>query len=56
MNRLKDPPFVLVKTWYDLLTQTECKEASSRAKKMLIATFGSEQAVAEYLKENNIIK
>jgi hypothetical protein len=52
---MQEPPLVLVKTWYELLIQTECKEAQSHSEDMLLGSFGSEQAVVDYLKNQNLI-
>jgi hypothetical protein len=32
---MQEPPLVLVKTWYELLIQTECKVAQSHAERNL---------------------
>ena len=52
---MKEPPLVLVKTWYNLLINQQNKVASEHAQNMLLGAFGSEQAVAEYLRKHNII-
>jgi hypothetical protein len=51
-----EPPLVLVKTWYDLLANGESPEAKERGEEMLLGAFGTPEAVAEYLKRNNIIE
>ncbi|MBT0587960.1 hypothetical protein [Alteromonas oceanisediminis] len=51
----KEPPLVLVKTWYELLLNAEDDDSRGHAQKMLLGAFGSEQAVAEYLKLHKII-
>lgn len=52
---MKQPPLVLVKTWYNLLVNQENKAASAHAQNMLLGAFGNEQAVAEYLRKHKII-
>ena len=47
---MKEPPMVLVRTWYELLVQKENKEASIHAEQMLMGAFGSQQAIVDYLK------
>jgi hypothetical protein len=51
----KEPPVVLVKTWYELLIQQEDKASSVHAENMLMGAFGSQQAIADYLKKHKII-
>jgi|TARA_R110002060_G_scaffold9059_1_gene13480 hypothetical protein len=51
----KEIPVVLVKTWYELLIQTDDIEAKKKAEKMLMGAFGSQDAVADYLKKHKII-
>jgi hypothetical protein len=49
-----EPPKILVMTWLELLKTSDNEEIKSHAAEMLIATFGSEQVVADYLAKNNI--
>lgn len=51
----KRPPLVLVKTWYELLVSADDNESRAHAQRMLLGAFGTEQAVAEYLKSHKII-
>lgn len=53
---MKEPPLVLVKTWYELLLNAEDKGSKQHAEQMLIGAFGTPEAVAAYLKKHNIIK
>tara|TARA_R110000868_G_scaffold38777_2_gene135433 strand:- start:1198 stop:1362 length:165 start_codon:yes stop_codon:yes gene_type:complete len=52
----KEPPLVLVKTWYELLLNAEDKESKRHAENMLMGAFGTQQAVADYLKKHKIIE
>jgi hypothetical protein len=49
-----EPPKILVMTWLELLKTSDNEEIKSHAAEMLIAAFGSEQGVADYLAKNNI--
>ena len=51
----KEPPLVLVKTWYELLENAENEESRKHAERMLLGAFGSQQEVADYLKKHKII-
>ncbi|WP_156413703.1 hypothetical protein [Lacimicrobium alkaliphilum] len=51
----KEPPLALVKTWYELLIQENDEAAREHAGKMLMGAFGSQQAVADYLRKHKII-
>lgn len=50
------PPLALVKTWYDLLSSSEDNSVKQHAQQMLLNAFESPEAIAKYLKENNILK
>ncbi len=50
----KEPPVVLVKTWYHLLTQSEDKAAKNRAAEMLTNAFGDMQTAALFIKKHKI--
>lgn len=52
---MKEPPLVLVKTWYELLLNADDKASKQHAEQMLIGAFGTPEAVAAYLKKHNII-
>ena len=56
MQKMTEPPSILVKTWYELLQHAEEKEARDHAQDMLIGAFGSQQAVLDYLRANGLIK
>ncbi len=51
----KQPPLVLVKTWYELLVSAEDNQSRAHAQRMLLGAFGTEQAVADYLRSHKII-
>lgn len=51
----EEPPLILVKTWYELLLHGENQESKSHAENMLIGAFGSQQAVADYLKKHKLV-
>ena len=53
-NQNKEPPVVLVRTWYQLLNQNEDKAAKSRAAQMLINAFGDMQTAAIFIKKHGI--
>jgi len=50
----KEPPVVLVKTWYSLLKQNKDLEAKERGKEMLIQAFGDMKSLVVFLKKHNI--
>lgn len=50
-----EPPLTLVRTWYELLLQSDNESASAHAQTMLLGAFGSPEAVAIYLKKHKII-
>jgi hypothetical protein len=50
------PPLALVKTWYDLLSSSEDNSVKQHAQQMLLNAFESPEAIATYLKANNILK
>ena len=52
----KEPPVILVKTWYSLLIQKDDMSAKERGKEMLLGAFGDMQSVAVYLKKHKIVK
>ncbi|PKG96970.1 hypothetical protein [Paraglaciecola sp. MB-3u-78] len=52
----EEPPLVLVQTWYELLLNGEDKQSRRHAEKMLMGAFGTQEAVANYLKKHNIIE
>ncbi len=52
----KEPPVILVKTWYSLLIQKDDLSAKERGKEMLLGAFGDMQSVAVYLKKHKIVK
>jgi len=57
MNKqVKEPPVVLVKTWYHLLIQGEDKAAKNRAAQMLINAFGDMETAARFIKKHNIAR
>ncbi|MCW8833306.1 MAG: hypothetical protein OQK09_12160 [Colwellia sp.] len=50
-----DPPVVLVKTWLELLRNSEETMARDRANKMLLGAFGDDMAaVVKFMKKHNI--
>jgi hypothetical protein len=51
MNQLAPPPFVLVKTWLELLKNAEEKEVKRHANKMLIKAFGSAEVAVINLEQ-----
>jgi hypothetical protein len=51
----KEPPLVLIETWYQMLIQNECKEAQARAQEMFSNSFVDEQAVLDCLKKHKIL-
>jgi hypothetical protein len=51
MKQSPQPPFVLVKTWLELSTNAEEKEAINHAKRMLIRTFGSIEIAVIYMEQ-----
>jgi hypothetical protein len=51
MKQLAQPPFVLVKTWLELLKNAEEKEVKRHANKMLINAFGSAEVAVIYLEQ-----
>lgn len=51
----KEPPLILVRTWYELLSNPDNEVSKRHAEKMLIGTFGTPQAIAAYLKKHKII-
>tara|TARA_R110000744_G_C19356414_1_gene560927 strand:- start:2447 stop:2620 length:174 start_codon:yes stop_codon:yes gene_type:complete len=53
---VKEPPLVLVKTWYELLVNAEDDDSKNHAENMLLGAFGTQEAVADYLKKHKIIK
>lgn len=52
---MKNPPLILVKTWCELLRKNEDPSVREHARKMLLGAFGTEQAIAEFLKANRIL-
>jgi hypothetical protein len=51
MKQLTQPPFVLVKTWLELLKNAEEKEVKRHANKMLIKAFGGVEVAVIYLEQ-----
>ena len=52
---MNEPPLVLVKTWYEMLVNSSDKQLTAHAEKMLIGAFGTQQAVASYLRKHKLI-
>ncbi|WP_395341868.1 hypothetical protein PN836_020325 [Ningiella sp. W23] len=52
---MTNPPIILVKTWYELLTQSDDDASKEHAERMLMGAFGSHQAIYDYLKQHKII-
>ena len=55
-NDQKEPPIVLVKTWYHLLTQGADKAAKLRAAQMLTESFGDMDTAAQFIKKHGIVE
>lgn len=51
----KEPPLVLVRTWYELLSNAENEISKKHAEKMLLGAFGTPEAIQTYLKKYNIL-
>jgi hypothetical protein len=51
MNQLAPPPFVLVKTWLELLKNAEEKEVRQHVNRMLVDAFGSVEVAVIYLEQ-----
>tara|TARA_B110000211_G_C13818386_1_gene438081 strand:+ start:34 stop:195 length:162 start_codon:yes stop_codon:yes gene_type:complete len=52
---IKEPPLVLVRTWYELLSNADDETSKQHAEKMLLGAFETPQAIATYLKKYNIL-
>ena len=50
----RTPPVVLVKTWVHLISSSESEEVKSRASCMLLNSFDSIQAAAQFCREHEI--
>jgi hypothetical protein len=50
----REPPKALVETWLHLLTQNDDKELKEIGKDKLLGAFEDMQAVATYIKKQNI--
>jgi hypothetical protein len=53
--KLKTPPLILVRTWYQLL-QSEDPMLNAKGQAMLLGAFGTMQAVADYLKKSGLME
>ena len=53
-SRKSEPPVVLVRTWYQLLSRSEDSEAKDRAVEMLTGAFGDMKTAAEFIKRHKI--
>lgn len=51
----KYPPVVLVKTWLELLSSSECGEVKRRASDMLVNAFGDIQSAYVFAVENGLL-
>jgi hypothetical protein len=54
MKQLAQPPFVLVKTWLELSTNSGEKDAQQHAKRMLIKAFGSVEVAVIYMEQQGL--
>tara|TARA_X000000950_G_C13505207_1_gene493453 strand:- start:275 stop:442 length:168 start_codon:yes stop_codon:yes gene_type:complete len=50
----REPPVVLVKTWYQLCQKADDSATRDHAKRMLLGAFGTEQGIQAFLKKHNI--
>jgi hypothetical protein len=54
MKQLAQPPFVLVKTWLELSTNSEEKDARQHANRMLIRAFVSVEVALIYMEQQSL--
>ncbi|PKG96968.1 hypothetical protein [Paraglaciecola sp. MB-3u-78] len=56
-QEFKEPPVMLVQTWYDLLNNKDSKELQKSGQDKLLRAFNNDpQAIADYLKLHKIIE